>query len=140
MGGSSIAHQPVPWAQQTQLAHYASQMGAAHTYDLTPDVTHLVVGEYDTKKYRYVAKNRPDVLPMTMDWIEAVRDRWINDQEIDMPALEQEHRRPVLQDLRFSMTGCDDRKSWIESPTPGQGLTLTSSPSKLRRGWRSRRR
>lgn len=95
---------------QTQLAEYAKQMGAEHTYDLTLDVTHLVVGEYDTPKYRYVARNRPDVQPMMMTWIEAVRELWINDQEIDMDLLEQQHKLPTLHSLKFSMTGCDDRE------------------------------
>lgn len=95
---------------QTELANYAEQMGAVHRYDLTLDVTHLIVGAYDTPKYRYVAKERPDVRPMTVEWIEAVRELWINDLEIDMPSLEREHALPVFQSLKFSMTGCDDRK------------------------------
>lgn len=85
-------------------------MGAEHRYDLTIDVTHLIVGEYDTPKYRYVAKERPDVRPMTIEWIEAIRELWMNDQPVDMEALETKHIRPVLSSLRFSMTGCDDRK------------------------------
>jgi DNA replication regulator DPB11 len=95
---------------QTELATYAEQMGAVHRYDLTLDVTHLIVGAYDTPKYRYVAKERPDVRPMTVEWIEAVRELWINDLEIDMASLEREHALPVFQSLKFSMTGCDDRK------------------------------
>lgn len=87
-------------------------MGAIHRYDLTLDVTHLIVGEYDTPKYRYVAKERQDVRPMTIKWIEAVRELWIHDQEIDVEALEREYTLPTFTSLRFSMTGCDDRKSF----------------------------
>ena len=85
-------------------------MGATHRYDLTLDVTHLIVGDYDTPKYRYVAKERPDVRPMTTTWIEAMRELWMNDQEIDTEALEVAHTLPTLTSLKFSMTGCDDRK------------------------------
>ncbi len=85
-------------------------MGAVHTYDLTLEVTHLIVGEYDTPKYRYVAQKRMDVQPMMITWIEAVRELWINDLDIDMELLEQEHRLPTFHSLKFSMTGCDDRK------------------------------
>lgn len=85
-------------------------MGATTRADLTGDVTHLVVGDYKTPKYQYVAKERPDVMPMTMLWIEAVRELWINDKEIDVEALEKEHKLPTLSSLRFSMTGCDDRE------------------------------
>jgi DNA replication regulator DPB11 len=97
---------------QTELAQYASSMGAVHRYDLTLDVTHLIVGDYNTPKYQYVAKQRPDVQPMTIEWIEAVRELWMNDQEIDLAALEMEHRLPTLHSLKFSMTGCDDRNSF----------------------------
>lgn len=85
-------------------------MGAIHRYDLTLDVTHLVVGDYNTPKYRYVAKERPDVKPMTTDWIEAARELWINDKAIDLEALEKEHTLPVLHGLKFSMTGCDNSR------------------------------
>jgi len=85
-------------------------MGAVHRYDLTFDVTHLIVGAYDTPKYRYVAQQRLDVRPMTIGWIEAMRELWMNDQEIDLEALEKEHTLPTLHSLKFSMTGCDDRK------------------------------
>jgi DNA replication regulator DPB11 len=95
---------------QTKLAAQAEQMGAVHRYDLTLDVTHLIVGKYDTEKYRYVARERPDVRPMTVEWIEAVRELWINDQEIDIAQLEREQTLPTLHSLKFSMTGCDDRK------------------------------
>lgn len=85
-------------------------MGAVHRYDLTQEVTHLIVGGYETDKYRFVAKNRPDVRPMTVEWIEALRDIWIKDEEIDMEALEKEYTLPVLHGLKFSMTGCDNRR------------------------------
>jgi DNA replication regulator DPB11 len=77
------------------------------------DVTHLIVGNYDTPKYRYVAKERPDVRPMTMRWIEAVRELWIEDKEIDTEALERCHMLPTFNSLKFSMTGCDDRTGHI---------------------------
>jgi DNA replication regulator DPB11 len=74
------------------------------------DVTHLIIGEYSTPKYRYVAKERPDVRPMTIGWIDALRELWIQDKEIDVEALEREHVLPTFHSLKFSMTGCDDRK------------------------------
>lgn len=94
-------------------------MGGIHRYDLTLDVTHLIVASYDTDKYRYVARERPDVQPMTIQWIEAIRELWMNDKEIDFMALETEYRLPIFHNLKFSMTGCDDRKrSYICSYVP----------------------
>ncbi|KAG4435803.1 hypothetical protein IFR05_008724 [Cadophora sp. M221] len=112
--GYVICCTSVPDEKRTQLAEYAKQMGATHTYDLTLDVTHLIVGEYETPKFRYVAQKRLDVMPMMITWIEAVRELWINDQEIDMPLLEQQHRMPTFHSLRFSMTGCDDLTERLE--------------------------
>jgi DNA replication regulator DPB11 len=86
-------------------------MGAVHKYDLTPDATHLIVGDYNTPKYKYVARERPDVEPMAVEWIEKIRDLWVNDQEIDFEALQREYKLPTFHSLRFSMTGCEDRKS-----------------------------
>lgn len=96
--------------QKTQLGQYAKQLGATHRYDLTQDVTHLIVGNHNTAKYKYVARERPDVKPMTIEWIEAVRDLWVEDSEIDGVALEAQYRLPTLSGVRASMTGCDDRK------------------------------
>ncbi|CZR57313.1 related to S-M checkpoint control protein Rad4p [Phialocephala subalpina] len=106
--GCVICCTSVPDEKRTEIAKYAEQMGATHRYDLTLDVTHLIVADYNTPKYRYVARERPDVQPMTIEWIDAVRELWINDQEIDFISLETEHRLPTFHTLKFSMTGCDD--------------------------------
>jgi len=98
---------------QTKLFEYAKQMGAICEFDLTNDVTHLIVGEpFNTPKYRYVAKERPDVKPMGLGWIEALRQLWIKDEQIDAQALENEHTLPTLHSLKFSMTGCEDSKGF----------------------------
>jgi DNA replication regulator DPB11 len=93
-------------------------MGAIHRYDLTLDVTHLIVGDYNTPKYKYVAKERPDIRPMTIGWIDALRELWIQDKEIDVEELERQHVLPTLTSLKFSMTGCDDRMEYRPLPDP----------------------
>lgn len=80
-----------------------------HRYDLTSEVTHLITGHYETPKYRYVAKERPDVKILSQEWIEAVRQLWINDQSIDLAELEKKHTRPALATLKICMTGFEDR-------------------------------
>lgn len=90
-------------------------MGAQHKYDLTSEVTHLIVGEYDTPKYRYVAKERPDVKILTVGWIEAIRHLWISDKHIDIDALEAEHTLPTLATLNVCMTGFEDCKHILSS-------------------------
>lgn len=75
---------------QTDLAKKVAELGGRHEYDLTPKTTHLVVGEYDTTKYRHVAKSRPDVRAMAVGWVDALRDLWVRDDPIDFPALEKQ--------------------------------------------------
>ncbi|KAJ8110506.1 hypothetical protein ONZ43_g5852 [Nemania bipapillata] len=74
--------------QRTEIAQRTADMGGIHKYDLTPDVTHLIVGDYNTAKYRHVAKERPDIKPMAAGWVEAVRRLWVEDQEMDFATLE----------------------------------------------------
>ncbi|KAK0646976.1 BRCT domain-containing protein [Cercophora newfieldiana] len=80
----------IPPELRTDIANKTVELGGVHKYDLTPDCTHLIVGEYDTPKYRHVAKERPDVKPMAIGWVEAVRDLWVQDAEIDFDALEKQ--------------------------------------------------
>lgn len=75
---------------QSLIARKTDELGGTHKYDLTPDVTHLIVGEYDTPKYRHVAKERPDIKAMAVGWVDAVRDIWVQDERIDFRALEKE--------------------------------------------------
>jgi DNA replication regulator DPB11 len=94
-------------------------LGGTHKYDLTPDVTHLIVGDYDTPKYRHVAKERPDIKAMDSGWIEAVRDLWVTDAEIDLVSLEKDWELRPLETSGFHpsprgrllccMTGFDAR-------------------------------
>ena len=84
-------------------------MGAAHKLDLTSDVTHLIVGDTDTPKYKYVARERPDVKVLMPDWIEAVRDVWMQGGETDVEALEAEYRLPTFAGLKICLTGFEDR-------------------------------
>ena len=83
-------------------------MGAVHKLDLTSDVTHLIVGELDTPKYKFVAKEREDVKCLLPSWVEAVRLSWMEGGATDVEALEKEHRLPTLAGLKICVTGFDD--------------------------------
>lgn len=83
-------------------------MGAIHKLDLTSDVTHLLVGGTDTPKYKFVAKERPDVKCLLPTWIEAVRKSWLEGGETEVEALEIKYQLPTFTDLRICVTGFDD--------------------------------
>ncbi|QSZ37160.1 hypothetical protein DSL72_009254 [Monilinia vaccinii-corymbosi] len=106
--GTVICCTNVPDEKRTELIAQAEQMGGIIRADLTVEVTHLVVGDWDSPKYHYVAQFRTDVRPMTMDWIATVRDLWVNDHDIDMDLLERQHTLPTFTFLKISMTGCED--------------------------------
>lgn len=88
----------------------ALEMGAVYKADLTTEVTHLMVGDHQTAKYRYVARERGDVRPMSCEWIEVVRELWMHDKHLDIEQLERQFTLPTLHSLSISMTGCDDGK------------------------------
>lgn len=82
-------------------------MGAVHKLDLTSDVTHLIVGQSDTPKYKYVAKERPDVKVLKPDWVDAVRALWMENEVIDLEALEAEYRMATFDGLKICLTGVE---------------------------------
>ncbi|KAI9678709.1 MAG: hypothetical protein M1817_005766 [Caeruleum heppii] len=98
----------IPPEKREELASRAEQMGAIHKLDLTSDVTHLIVGATDTPKYKYVAKERPDVKVLSPEWIGAIRKSWLEGEEIDVRALEETHKLPSLAGLKICLTGFDD--------------------------------
>ena len=93
---------------QNALAAVAEEMGAVHKLDLTTDVTHLVVGNTATAKYRYVARERPDIKVLHPAWVGAVREKWVDAMDVDVAALEEEYRLPTFQGLQICLTGFDD--------------------------------
>lgn len=85
-------------------------MGAITKLDLTSDVTHLLVGDTDTPKYKYVAKERPDIKVLDVAWLEAVRQSWMKDEEIDVTIFDEQYRLPTLWRLNVCITGFEDCK------------------------------
>jgi DNA replication regulator DPB11 len=83
-------------------------MGAEHKLDLTSDVTHLVVGESNTAKYKYVAREREDVKVLKPEWIEAVRLAWLTAEMFDLAAIEKAFKFPPLTGLAVCVTGFED--------------------------------
>ncbi|KAI9876724.1 MAG: hypothetical protein M1830_005860 [Pleopsidium flavum] len=105
---SNIPPPAIPIEHPSDLASIASQMGAIHKLDLTSDVTHLLVGDSDTPKYKYVAKLRPDVKSLRPEWVDAVRKSWIEGGATDVEALEAQYTLPVFVGLRICVTGFEE--------------------------------
>jgi NAD-dependent DNA ligase len=103
-------------------------MGALTKLDLTADVTHLIVGSITTPKYRYVAKDRPDIAVLSPAWVEAVRVAWMEgDDDLDLEAIENEHRLPPFFGLQISITGFEEmeQRSNIERTVASNGGTYS---------------
>ncbi|GLA94959.1 putative Hybrid PKS-NRPS biosynthetic cluster [Aspergillus tubingensis] len=93
---------------QSELAIVASQMGATHKFDLTSDVTHLLIGEVNTPKYKFVARERTDITVLKPEWVEAVRQSWMQGGDTDIRALEEKYRFPTFAGLSICITGFED--------------------------------
>lgn len=83
-------------------------MGAIEQPDLTSDVTHLLVGATDSPKYKFVARERNDVLVLKPEWIEAVREPWMQGEDTDTHALENQFKLPAFFGLTICITGFSD--------------------------------
>ncbi|KAL3956038.1 hypothetical protein ACCO45_008884 [Purpureocillium lilacinum] len=103
----------IPPEQRTDIGNKVAELGGIHKYDLTPDCTHLIVGNYDTPKYRHVARERPDVKAMDAAWIEALSELWRNDDEIDFWALEKEYQLKALERCGASLSSPEARQSLL---------------------------
>ena len=128
---------------QTSIAAKVSELGGVHKYDLTPDVTHLIVGDYDTPKYRHVARERPDIKAMDAAWIETLSEIWKNDDEIDYRELENKYQLKPLEkrgidptvqpvqgeaardSLLICLTGFGDQRDEIASKITSNGGLYT---------------
>lgn len=93
---------------QYHMTQLAKEMGASHKLDLTSDVTHLIVGNIDTPKYKFTAKERSDVKVFDPDWLHAVREVWLEGGEVDLVELEAKHKLPTFYGLKICVTGFND--------------------------------
>ncbi|KAL5363375.1 BRCT domain-containing protein [Aspergillus floccosus] len=118
--------------QRTELATIASQMGATHKFDLTSDVTHLIVGETNTPKYKFVARERSDVIVLKPEWIEAVRQSWMQGDDTDIRALEELHRLPTFAGLSICITGFEDMafRNYIQNTATANGAEFRKDLTK----------
>ncbi|KAJ5757504.1 uncharacterized protein N7511_006198 [Penicillium nucicola] len=121
--GVVICFTSVQIEQRTQLTQMAEQMGAMHSVHLTSDVTHLLVGDTNSDKYRFVARERNDVVAMNPDWIEAVRESWTKGEDIDIHALEIQYKLSTLHGLKICITGFSDLpfRSYMQKTTEENG-------------------
>ncbi|KAH2196018.1 hypothetical protein KXW61_003591 [Aspergillus fumigatus] len=118
--------------QRSELATIASQMGAAHKFDLTSDVTHLLVGEINTAKYKFVARERSDVVVLKPEWVEAVRQSWMQGEDTDIRALEQQYRLPTFMGLAICITGFEDMayRNYIQDTAIAHGADFRKDLTK----------
>jgi twin BRCT domain len=107
--GAVICCTSLPPDRRDKIHEIADTLGAQTFYDLTMQVTHLVIGETSTPKYAYVAKERPDVKIVLPEFFDAVREAWMNGEEVDVAAAEITHRAPALYGLRICLTGFSNR-------------------------------
>ncbi|TLD29605.1 putative vacuolar protein sorting-associated protein 16 [Venturia nashicola] len=133
LAGLVLCCTSIPPDARHALSASAIQMGADHKYDLTSDVTHLVVGNIDTQKYGYVAKERPDVKIVLPEFIEAVRVQWMQGGETNVAELEKEYHVKTFWGLQICLTGFDDvnQREHIKSLAETNGANYHGDLTKI---------
>ncbi|KAM3423198.1 hypothetical protein BST61_g648 [Cercospora zeina] len=117
---------------RTRVADMAMQMGATHKLDLTSEVTHLLVGSIATPKYRYVARERPDIKVLGPEFVVRVRDAWIEGGEVDVRKFEDESRMKTFAGLEMCLTGFNDvvQRKELERVCQEQGAKWSADLTK----------
>lgn len=117
---------------RSEITSKATDLGAVWKQDLTSDATHLIVGDVNTPKYRYVAKQRPDVKPMRISFIEKAHEAWVATKSIPVHDLEVEHAFPPFCGLRICLTNINDEKERhkIQKITEENGGTYSGDLTK----------
>jgi hypothetical protein len=114
--------------ERDQIHAQATTLGAEKcTFDLTMDVTHLVVGATNSAKYKFVAKNSPNVNVVLADFIKAMRLAWMAGEEVDLDKFHDNYKAPPLLKLRVSLTGFTIRKQ-IRS----ESMSTIANPNQLK--------
>ncbi|KAJ5279640.1 hypothetical protein N7478_005012 [Penicillium angulare] len=108
LAGAVICFTAVQLEKKTRLLNVAKEMGASERPDLTNEVTHLFVGATDSPKYQFVARERNDVKVLQPEWIEAVRESWMQGEDTDIQALEIKYKLPTFFGLTLCITGWSD--------------------------------
>ncbi len=107
-------------------------MGAVHKLDLTTDVTHLIVGDINTAKYKYVAKERPDIKVLRKEWLDALRTAWMEGEDVDVEELEAKYHFPAFSGLNICVTGFDnhEQRTYLSTTVEGRGATYNGDLTK----------
>ncbi|KAF3903500.1 hypothetical protein ABW20_dc0109589 [Dactylellina cionopaga] len=95
---------------RAEITKRATDLGAAWKQDLTSDATHLIVGDVTTLKYKYVAKQRPDVKPMQVSFIDKAHEAWVAGDRIAIDQLEADHTLPPFTGLRICLTNINEEQ------------------------------
>ncbi|KAL9051998.1 MAG: hypothetical protein Q9162_005663 [Coniocarpon cinnabarinum] len=119
--------------QRDAMWESAREMGAYTRLDLTKEATHLVVGAVDTPKYKYVARERPDMHVLLPSWLEAVREKWMAGEDVDADSLALTHRLPTLWSLEICVTGFNDlqQRTDIHDVVTANGATYHGDLTKV---------
>ncbi|WBW70620.1 BRCT domain protein Rad4 [Schizosaccharomyces osmophilus] len=93
--------------KRTEISTKAIKLGATYKSDLTKDVTHLIAGDFDTPKYKFAAKSRPDMKIVSHEWIPRLYDRWVEGEDLESDLLISKFTLPALFKCRVCLTNIE---------------------------------
>ncbi|KAI3481264.1 hypothetical protein L1887_56481 [Cichorium endivia] len=96
------------------LTQYARELGARVEGNLTEDVTHLIADRPGSQKYRFALDLGMHIV--SPDWIHAVRNAWLQGDDVDAHQLEQQHLLPPLSNttICFSSLQATERRRLVQ--------------------------
>lgn len=113
----------IPDDLRSSLIQKCQAMGARTKLDLCSDVTHLIVGEINTAKYKYAAKNRADLKLMQQSWIGDMHAAWLEGRDINVGDWEATNACPAFFGTDLCLTNFHEDRAELEDLIVAHGGT-----------------
>ncbi|QPG73831.1 hypothetical protein FOA43_001146 [Brettanomyces nanus] len=83
LAGVKFCSTSIPSTIKKEMKDDIASMGGIFLDDLMADVNVLIVGDYDTEKYKFCAKRRADIKFVKADAITTIYNEWHEGKEVD---------------------------------------------------------
>lgn len=136
--GVKFSSTSIPSTIKKELRTDITSMGGIFFDDLMADVNVLIVGDYDTEKYKFCAKRRYDIKFVKAEAIYTLFDKWKQGEDFE-PSVLKEYVSPVFDRISICMSRLSNEegdiynKAYISTlikeykGTPTESLLMSTS-------------
>lgn len=106
--GKNFCCTGIPAERRKVVAKKIVAMGGFYLADLMTDIRYLIVGRRDSDKFRFVVKNRYDVICLAPDAIDTVYKLWLEGEPKERldPGL---YRLPIFDQMKLCVARIDEK-------------------------------